>query len=206
MSAGLTASVGASTRARGPAASDASRVVVLIAAHDEERAIASAMRSVERQTRRPDRMIVIADNCRDSTEAIVAARPGWTLWRTRANRHRKAGALNQALARLERVQPLRDDEYLLVMDADTELSKRFLESALACHARRPAVADVCATFCGKAGGGALTLNASPSTRLVCSAACRPAWAAFGSWSATRNAPANGRVASAGGDRHRTCQA
>jgi biofilm PGA synthesis N-glycosyltransferase PgaC len=132
-----------------------SRVVVLIPAKDEEWTVEDTLRSVERQSRQPDEMIVIADDCRDRTEAIVQSRRGWTLWRSEGNRHKKAGALNQALERLERTRVAGPDDFVLIMDADTELDEAFIENALASHARYSRVGGICATFYGKEGGGAL---------------------------------------------------
>jgi poly-beta-1,6-N-acetyl-D-glucosamine synthase len=131
------------------------RVVVLVPAKDEERTIDATLRSVERQTRPPDLMIVMADNCRDGTEAIVGSHPRWLLWRTEGNRHKKAGALNQALERLEIAHALGADDFVLLMDADTELDDSFVEAALECHERLTLVGGICATFYGKDGAGAL---------------------------------------------------
>ena len=131
------------------------RVVVLIPAKDEERTVETTLHSVERQSRRPDEMIVMADNCSDRTEPIVESRPGWTLWRSEGNRHKKAGALNQALERLEHNGIVRPEDFVLVMDADTELDEAFIENALATQARHGRVGGVCATFYGKHGGGLL---------------------------------------------------
>src|SRR5919201_5603983 len=110
------------------------RVVVLIPAKDEERTVETTLHSVERQSRRRDEMIVMADNCSDRTEPIVESRPGWTLWRSEGNRHKKAGALNQALERLEHNGIVRPEDFVLVMDADTELDEAFIENALATQA------------------------------------------------------------------------
>lgn len=107
------------------------RVVLVIAAHNEQRVIAGALRSVERQTRVPDRLIVMCDNCTDGT-AGVAERRGWEVWSSDGNLHKKAGALNQAWERLE--PALLDTDFLMVMDADSHLDERFVEAALAKHA------------------------------------------------------------------------
>ena len=133
----------------------AARIVVVIPAHDEEALIALTLDSIEAQTRRPDRMIVMADNCTDRTEEIVRARPGWEAWSSTGNRDKKAGALNQAWERLEREGGLGPDDLLLVVDADTELTERFIENAAAWYGRRPGIGGVCGNFHGKPGGGVL---------------------------------------------------
>src|SRR5215218_2559432 len=63
------------------------RVVLVVPAHDEEQGIEGALRSVERQTRVPDRLIVMCDNCSDGT-AAVTERLGWEVWRSEGNRHK----------------------------------------------------------------------------------------------------------------------
>ncbi|MGR6964346.1 glycosyltransferase family 2 protein [Geodermatophilus sp. URMC 61] len=138
------------------------RIVVLIPAHDEAENIGATLVALGHQSRRPDRVVVIADNCADDT-ALIALAHGAEVFVTEDNHHKKAGALNQALEQrfrrrsarprtsdpavarrmTDRDQPagrhraadepagpdLRDDDYVLVMDADTVLSPRFLEVA-----------------------------------------------------------------------------
>jgi poly-beta-1,6-N-acetyl-D-glucosamine synthase len=70
---------------------------VLIPAHDEAAGIADTLVALGRQTRRPDRVVVIADNCSDDTAAIARA-CGAEVVETVGNTDKKAGALNQALA------------------------------------------------------------------------------------------------------------
>lgn len=72
------------------------RVVVLIPAHDEAATIGVTLRALDHQTRRPDRVVVVADNCTDDTVAIVRAH-GAEVFETVGNTDKKAGALNQAL-------------------------------------------------------------------------------------------------------------
>jgi poly-beta-1,6-N-acetyl-D-glucosamine synthase len=49
------------------------RIVALIPAHDEETSIERTLASLRAQTLRPDRIIVIADNCADSTARLGRA-------------------------------------------------------------------------------------------------------------------------------------
>ncbi len=76
------------------------RMLVIIPAHDEEKVIADTLREIVRQSRRPDKVVVVADNCNDDTEAIVRKfmrkHPEVELMTTRNNMQRKVGALNQA--------------------------------------------------------------------------------------------------------------
>jgi cellulose synthase/poly-beta-1,6-N-acetylglucosamine synthase-like glycosyltransferase len=101
-------------------------VVALIPAHDEEAGIAACVESLHAQTRRPDRIIVVADKCTDRT-AQVALQRGAEVWTTVANDRKKAGALNQALDRL--LPTLGRDDLVLAMDADSWLAPRFIEVA-----------------------------------------------------------------------------
>lgn len=103
-----------------------SRLVALVAAHNEERQIGAAIQSLLDQTRRPDEIVIVADRCVDRTIEI-ALRFGASVIESVGNVHRKAGALNQALARI--LPTLDADDLVIMMDADTELNFEFLEAA-----------------------------------------------------------------------------
>jgi biofilm PGA synthesis N-glycosyltransferase PgaC len=139
----------------------AGALVALLPAHDEEAALPAALASLAAQTRRPDRVVVVADNCTDRTEAVACA-AGAEVFRTVDNPHKKAGALNQALAVL--LPALDDDDLVLVMDADSLLDPGFLEAARAKldgssgprhHRHRRGLGGVGGTFRGGPGGGLL---------------------------------------------------
>lgn len=126
------------------------RIVIVIPAHDEERGILDAMASVEAQTLRPDRRIVISDNSTDATVALARSRPGWEVWETVGNHGRKGGALNQAWARLE--PELDDGDFLVTMDADTLLDPGYVAAARAkyrdAEPKPYRLGGVCANFAG----------------------------------------------------------
>ena len=127
-----------------PARSDL--VTVFIPAHNERDGILDSMQSVDDQSVKVHRKVVVADNCTDGTPDIVRGRPGWELYTTTDNAHKKAGALNQALG-----AELPEDGYVLVMDADSVLGPDFLENALREIDRgHDAVGGV---FTGRGGGG-----------------------------------------------------
>jgi len=126
------------------------RVALVIPAHNEADTLVEALESVEEQSRPPCECIVVADNCTDATAAIAEQR-GWTVWLTHENQDRKAGALNQAWARL--ATQLDDDDYVVFMDADTVLDPHFVANAVNHALIRPQAGGVCATFYGKEGGG-----------------------------------------------------
>jgi poly-beta-1,6-N-acetyl-D-glucosamine synthase len=117
------------------------RVVALIAAHNEEEHLAGTLASLAAQTRPLDRVLVMADNCSDATVDIAQA-SGVEVAETIANSVRKAGALNQGMARLA------DDgfDYLLQLDADTEVDPDFVEAALSMLEQDPGLGGVCARF------------------------------------------------------------
>ncbi|MGZ4178492.1 MAG: glycosyltransferase family 2 protein [Solirubrobacteraceae bacterium] len=126
------------------------RIHLLIPAHNEEAGIVAAMESVEAQTLRPDRRIVVSDNSTDRTVELARSRPGWEVWETVGNRGRKGGALNQAWAILE--PSLADVDYVVTMDADTLLDQNFVACAYARYQEEKlkgrALGGICANFSG----------------------------------------------------------
>lgn len=102
-------------------------VIAVIPSYNEQDSILRALDSLRAQTRRPDEIIVLADNCTDDTVAVALA-AGVSVVETLGNGDGKAGALN---ALLDEIMPLLDDEdSVLVMDADTVLTPRFIESTV----------------------------------------------------------------------------
>lgn len=76
------------------------KMLVIIPAHNEEDTIEDTLNQVLIQTRKPDRVVVSADNCTDNTIKIVRKiarkHPLVKLHITTDNKQRKVGALNQA--------------------------------------------------------------------------------------------------------------
>ena len=128
------------------------RVTVLIPAHNEQEALPTTLGALAQQTRMPDRVIVVADNCADRT-AEIAREMGHEAFETVDNEHKKGGALNQVLAR---ILPLAGpDDVVLVMDADTSLGPRFIEVAAGELEDDPELAAVGGVFYGEGGSGIL---------------------------------------------------
>jgi cellulose synthase/poly-beta-1,6-N-acetylglucosamine synthase-like glycosyltransferase len=126
------------------------RVTVLIPAHNEEASLPTTLRALGLQTRRPDRVIVVADNCTDRTIEI-AIEMGYEAFPSVNNAHRKGGALNQALAQ---VLPTTDaSDVVMVMDADTSLGPQFIEVAAQRLADDPELTAVGGVFYGDGGSG-----------------------------------------------------
>ncbi len=126
------------------------RCAVLIPAHDEEAVIGATLDSLAGQSRAPDRIVVIADNCSDSTVDVARSR-GVEVVETVGNTEKKAGALNQQLARMLPDLDVRD--LVMVMDADSTISREFLEVALGLLEDEPDLIAVGGLFYGEGGGG-----------------------------------------------------
>ncbi len=101
-------------------------ITVLIPAHNEEGCIAETLASLLAQEPPPARIVVVADNCTDGTVRL-AREAGVEVFETVANRHKKAGGLNQALRDLLPAQG--DNDCVMIMDADTTLDPGFLAGA-----------------------------------------------------------------------------
>jgi len=128
------------------------QLIALIPAHNEQDRIAAAIGGLYAQTRRPDIVVVVADNCTDATTAVARER-GAEVFETRGNTHKKAGALNQAIAWA--LPHLSDRDLVLVQDADTVLNPWFVETAESTFNRK--VGAVGGVFYGEEGGGLLGL-------------------------------------------------
>ena len=126
------------------------RCTVLIPAHDEEAVLGITLDSLAEQTRRPDRVLVIADNCTDATVEVGRSR-GVDVVETVGNLEKKAGALNQQLAGMLPAADLAD--VVLVMDADSTITPNFLEVALGLLEQDPDLIAVGGLFFGEDGGG-----------------------------------------------------
>jgi poly-beta-1,6-N-acetyl-D-glucosamine synthase len=128
----------------------ADSVAVLIPAHNEEARISDAILSLRKQARKPDRIIVVCDNCTDGTED-VAFMEGAEIFVTEGNKGRKAGALNQALYHV--LPELRDHDFVLAVDADSSLNRGWIASAIEMLELDQKVGAVCGAFLGEPGGG-----------------------------------------------------
>ncbi len=123
-------------------------IVALLPAHNEAESIADTVAALRSQTRAPDLVIVICDNCTDATAQIARAH-GATVWNTSGNTRKKAGALNYALRRV--LPGLDDDDAVLVQDADSFLDPDFVAVTAAKLDEGYAAAG--GNFYGREGGG-----------------------------------------------------
>lgn len=95
------------------------RIAVLVPAHNEEMGIAGTIFSIRRQLNEGDRLIVIADNCNDTT-AVQAVSAGAIVWeREDQIHHGKGYALRYAFERLAADPP----EAVICIDADCVLEE-----------------------------------------------------------------------------------
>jgi poly-beta-1,6-N-acetyl-D-glucosamine synthase len=101
-------------------------VAALIPAWNEEEFIAATIDGLRSQTRPPDLIVVIANNCTDDT-AEAARAAGAEVIEMPRNPHRKAGALNYGIETL--LASLADKDRIFVMDADTVVVPRWFELA-----------------------------------------------------------------------------
>jgi cellulose synthase/poly-beta-1,6-N-acetylglucosamine synthase-like glycosyltransferase len=125
------------------------RCTVLIPAHDEEAVLGLTLASLAEQTRPPDRVVVVADNCTDRTVEVARSHRVEVV-ETVGNTEKKAGALNQQLERLLPDAERRD--VVLVMDADSTIAPVFLEVAVGLMEEDRDLAAVGGLFYGENGG------------------------------------------------------
>ena len=126
------------------------RLTVLVPAYNEALTIGATLASLWSQTRPPDKVVVVADNCTDDT-ADVARRHGARVFTTVDNHDKKAGGLNQALSAM--FDDVRSEDVVMVMDADSIIVPEFLDVALGRLETDPELIAVGGVFYGEEGAG-----------------------------------------------------
>lgn len=131
-------------------------IIGLIPAHNEADGIVASVGSIMSQV---DEVVVVSDNSSDDTVRNARA-AGATVVESVDNPHKKAGALNQALAGLLGIgkspfdlPELTDDDFVLVMDADSQIAPIFVERAIEEFSLTPNTGAVGGIFLGDPGGG-----------------------------------------------------
>ncbi len=127
-------------------------VTVLIPAHNEEELVGATIDSLMTQSRKPERVIVIADNCTDRTKEIAQNR-GVEVYETVKNTEKKAGALNQVLAQL--LPGMGENDTVMIMDADTVLRQGFIKTAVQHFVRDRGLSAIGGLFYGDGTKGLL---------------------------------------------------
>lgn len=143
-------------------------VAVLVPAYNEAEQIEATLNALLSQTCRPDRIVVVANNCTDNTLEIARAYAQHYRYvaridvlEQRSNHQKKAGALNLALTRLLATAPvagryprLADSvRYIVTIDADTVLDEHFINRAVRVLDADPRLGGVSAACRGKDGIG-----------------------------------------------------
>ena len=97
-------------------------LTVIVPAYNERESIADTLRSLQAQTRRPERIVVV-DDCSTDGTGDVARGLNVSVIRPSSNTGSKAGAQNVALA-------LVDTEFTMAIDADTTLAPDAIEKLI----------------------------------------------------------------------------
>ena len=110
-------------------------IVIVIPAHDEGTIIGDTLRAIRPQIRSTDRLIVVADNCRDDTAAIAAAEGAAVLRREDPVHRGKGYALDFAIRHLG----CDARKTVLFIDADCRMDARSIDSiaGLCVQTQRP---------------------------------------------------------------------
>ncbi|MBC7746736.1 glycosyltransferase family 2 protein [Pedobacter sp.] len=128
-------------------------VAIIVPAYNEEEQIAATLDSLLSQTSRADRIIVVCNNCTDSTVDIVRAYAAddIELIEMPHNPYKKAGALNAGIRRLFSSDQnlVTDYDFVLTIDGDTILDQHFIERCLKIMTRKRELGGVSATCIGK---------------------------------------------------------
>lgn len=122
------------------------KIITLIPAYNESKSIEHTIQSIKEQTVIVDRIIVIANNCTDNT-VEVSLKCSAEVLEMVENRDMKAGALNYALEKV--IPELNDDDYILIMDADTTISKNLIEECIKCFEKNSNAGAISSIFMGR---------------------------------------------------------
>ncbi len=136
-------------RAQGGVVERTARMLVIVPAHNEEDTIASVIEHILKQTRRPDRIVIAADNCTDDTIKIAtryireARNNGIDLvvMETIDNTDRKVGALTQAWQR-----HAHEFDFMAGVDGDTLLMPSCLQDLEEELVRNPSAGGIMARY------------------------------------------------------------
>lgn len=124
------------------------KVIAIVPAHNEEKTIQQTVESLIQQTQ-PLLTIVVADNCIDNTISIVRRLEEKyetvKLFETVNNTKKKAGAINQVFEQIK-ISGV-DIDAILLMDADTRMSKEAIQEGY----KRLFSDETLAAVCSRAG-------------------------------------------------------
>lgn len=103
------------------------RVAILIPAHNEEKVLGATLASLMPQVRQGDRVLVVADNCSDTTAAIAREQCAEVIERHDTSKRGKGYALDFGLRHLEPDAP----GILIMMDADCHVHEGAVDALVA---------------------------------------------------------------------------
>jgi poly-beta-1,6-N-acetyl-D-glucosamine synthase len=126
-----------------PAKVKSAKIIAVVPAHNEQAAIERTIKALLTQTRAPDRILVVADNCSDDTVKVARRFDRRvTVIETVGNRDRKVGALRTAWQQYVAY----GYDFMLGVDADTILESGSLEALEQEMQRNPKAAGVMARY------------------------------------------------------------
>jgi biofilm PGA synthesis N-glycosyltransferase PgaC len=126
-----------------PARHKSARIIAVIPAHNEQASIERTIKALLTQTRVPDRIVVVADNCSDDTVKLARRFDRRvTVIETVGNTDRKVGALRTAWQEYAAY----GYDYMLGVDADTVVERNSLETLEQEMQRNPKTAGVMARY------------------------------------------------------------
>jgi poly-beta-1,6-N-acetyl-D-glucosamine synthase len=120
-------------------------IVVLIPAHNEADHIEAALHSLDLQSHRADRCIVVADNCSDQTAQVARGHGATEVVSVFGNQDRKSGVLNYAFSS-GLLDDLGPSDFIVEMDADSMMDPEFLYWAMLGFWNRKVGAVSCAYY------------------------------------------------------------
>lgn len=126
-------------------------ITFLIPAHNESKNVAAAIESLKNQTVPVDRIVVVDDRSTDDTAALAIIAGADVFHVDPENQHKKAGALNEALE--WHLNYTHYSGFVGVMDADSILDPRFVETALDYFTKDPRYGGIGGTFTGRVEKG-----------------------------------------------------
>jgi cellulose synthase/poly-beta-1,6-N-acetylglucosamine synthase-like glycosyltransferase len=100
------------------------KVAVILPAHDEEKCIGHTLTSIKAQLGNNDQVLVVADNCSDSTARIAREGGALVVERHDLMRRGKGFALDFGLQFLNSISSF---DVIIIIDADCSLGARFIE-------------------------------------------------------------------------------
>ena len=134
-------------------------VAAIVPMHAESELAHTTIASISQQSRVPDFVVYVCDNCPDETSLVVRTTAAsydipFTIIHTVNNEHKKAGGMNVALETCivpwtETFGLDPDDVFVLQMDGDSLLHRDFIEHGLTEFEADPSIGGLCSNFEGR---------------------------------------------------------